>query len=258
MAASTSRRPSSCSWMSFVTALISPSSLLHSCSSSLAFLSPFSMFVSISLRDFSYFRTHPRSFAFFSSNSVSCSLQASNLDFTSARMASNSEPACRSALSCFRSCVAWFSSFRAARMPLKASSFLSSTCFHSSLTSLLQCLSMNFSTKAPLPGSFRATMASARLGAREALCEEASEELGVRPRERDLACLIRLAALASLGSLNESSPAFAKVCMAPREGPAGQPASRTTRACTRASTPMSASARGTPRSPAPLPPPTPA
>mmetsp|Transcript_79948 Transcript_79948/g.203500 ORF Transcript_79948/g.203500 Transcript_79948/m.203500 type:complete len:213 (-) Transcript_79948:155-793(-) len=166
--ASSQVRLCSYSCISFSTARISVSNLLHSAASSLVFLSPFSMLVSMSRRTCLFFSTWLRSSASLRSKCLSCSSQAFSRLSTFDRVACSACPACRSSLSLFRSWVSWFSSLRAAKMPRNLSNFLSSICLHSSLTSILQHFCMNFSTKAPEAGSLRATMAKALLGARSA------------------------------------------------------------------------------------------
>mmetsp|Transcript_107376 Transcript_107376/g.310331 ORF Transcript_107376/g.310331 Transcript_107376/m.310331 type:complete len:254 (+) Transcript_107376:764-1525(+) len=195
---------SSCSSIEASTALISLSRRLHSAISSRTFRSPFSMFVSMRRKDFALSMTCLRSPACFCSKSASCSRQACSRCFTLMRIASSSWLACLSALSCFSNCVAWFSSFSADKMPRKESNFASSTGFHSSLTSLLQCCCVNISTKAFAEGSFRATIDNAREG-----MADTSEELGART----FTDLSSLSFRMSFGSLSDNSPALASVCM---------------------------------------------
>mmetsp|Transcript_102520 Transcript_102520/g.289917 ORF Transcript_102520/g.289917 Transcript_102520/m.289917 type:complete len:201 (-) Transcript_102520:31-633(-) len=136
-----SRLPSSCCSSSSSLALISLSRARHSACSSLDFFSPFSMLASSSCSDFSFSRKCRRSFAWFLTKRSSLSLQAASRSSTLARVASSALAASRSMLSIFSSCVLWFSSWRALRMPRSLAIFPSSTFFHSSLTSLRQCLS---------------------------------------------------------------------------------------------------------------------
>mmetsp|Transcript_49611 Transcript_49611/g.106228 ORF Transcript_49611/g.106228 Transcript_49611/m.106228 type:complete len:351 (-) Transcript_49611:133-1185(-) len=134
----------SCSSRSRSRDRISVSKRRHSACSSFDFFSPFSMFVSSSSRDFSFSRTCCLSAACFFTKRASFSLHAPRRMSTLDRVASNSLLASLSSLSFLRSCVDWFSSCSAARIPRSFAILPSSTFFHSSLTSLRQCFSMKF------------------------------------------------------------------------------------------------------------------